>query len=109
MTQRIEYERPAEIDGEPGEVANAVRDQLANVAPAIAELAEDSYMQVRSAWMSAALEGRPELSTSELAAAWADSALERRVAAVTAGADAFAEAAFGLQSGPKPPSAKPHG
>lgn len=98
---QFEYVIPSDIDGPPGHVANRARDQLAELGPWVADLATDSYVQIRSSWMSSALDAAPDLTPTQVAEKWTNSRLEARIGRVLSAAAELRDAIEALQTGPK--------
>lgn len=72
-TKVFEYTRPCEIDGESSEVVEAVAAQLVEAAKLLNALADESFAQLRNAWMTAELELEPALDPVELGERWSES------------------------------------
>lgn len=50
------YTRPSAIEGEPHDVAEMAKQQLASLAAVVADLTKDSFVQLRAAGMDPDLE-----------------------------------------------------
>ncbi len=73
----IQFTPPRDIEGSPEDVLKATLSQLDSVAPAIAELLEQSMVQVRNAWLTFELNADPDATPAELSERWEASDLKQ--------------------------------
>lgn len=66
----ITFTPPRDIEGSPDEVLKATLSQLHAVAPAVAELLDQSMIQVRNSWLTFELNANPDATPEELAERW---------------------------------------